>query len=49
MTFPNFIAKFETLAYQCRKTDEQKVDAFKKNVSQELAEKPRILTPQTNA
>jgi hypothetical protein len=37
--FPNFIAKFETLAYQCGKTDEQKVDALKKKISQELAEK----------
>ena len=37
--FPNFIAKFETLAYQCGKTDEQRVDALKKKISQELAEK----------
>ena len=28
--FPNFIAKFETLAYQCGKTEEQKVEALKK-------------------
>jgi len=37
--FPNFIAKFETLAYQCGKTEEQKVEALKKKISQELAEK----------
>jgi hypothetical protein len=37
--FPNFIAKFETLAYQCGKTAEQKVEALKKKISQELAEK----------
>ena len=39
MEFPNFIAKFETLAHQCGKTSEQKVDALKRKVSQELAEK----------
>jgi hypothetical protein len=39
MEFPNFIAKFETLAHQCGKTSEQKVDALKKKISQELAEK----------
>jgi hypothetical protein len=38
-SFPNFIAKFDTLAFQCKKIDEQKVDALKKKVSQELAEK----------
>jgi hypothetical protein len=38
-SFPNFIAKFETLAYQCGKTEEQKVEALKKKISQELAEK----------
>jgi hypothetical protein len=37
--FPNFIAKFDILAFQCKKTDEQKVDTLKKKVSQELAEK----------
>ena len=37
--FPNFVAKFETLAHQCGKTSEQKVDALKRKVSQELAEK----------
>jgi hypothetical protein len=30
--FPNFIAKFETLAYQCGKTKEQKVEAPKKKI-----------------
>jgi hypothetical protein len=39
MPFPNFIAMFETLAYQSGKTDEQKVDALKRKISQELAEK----------
>jgi hypothetical protein len=37
--FLNFIAKFNTLAFQCKKTDKQKVNILKKKVSQKLAEK----------
>jgi hypothetical protein len=37
--FSNFIAKFNTLAFQCKKTNKQKVNILKKKVSQELAEK----------
>jgi hypothetical protein len=37
--FLNFIAKFNTLTFQCKKTDEQKVDTLKKKVSQKLTEK----------
>ena len=38
-SFLNFIAKFNTLVFQCKKTDKQKVDTLKKKVSQKLAEK----------
>jgi hypothetical protein len=37
--FLNFIAKFDILVFQYKKTDEQKIDALKKKVSQKLAEK----------
>jgi hypothetical protein len=37
--FLNFIIKFNILAFQCKKTDKQKVDILKKKVFQKLAEK----------
>src|SRR5438034_3790707 len=37
--FQNFLAEFNTLAKKCRKTDEQKVEALKKKVSEEIASK----------
>ena len=37
--FSNFIAKFDTLVFQCKKTDKQKINILKKKVSQKLAEK----------
>jgi hypothetical protein len=38
-SFLNFIAKFNTLVFQYKKTNEQKVNILKKKVSQELTEK----------
>jgi hypothetical protein len=35
--FPNFLAEFNTAARQCKKTAEQKVDALKKKVQDEIA------------
>ena len=35
--YQNFIAEFNSLAAQCGKTDEQKVDSLELKVSQELA------------
>jgi hypothetical protein len=37
--FSNFIAKFDILAFQYKKTNKQKVNTLKKKVYQELAEK----------
>jgi hypothetical protein len=37
--FQNFIAEFRTLAQRCNKTEPQKVEALKKKVSKELADK----------
>ena len=37
--FSNFITKFDTLVFQCKKTDEQKINALKKKVSQKLIKK----------
>jgi hypothetical protein len=37
--FQNFVAKFRTLAQRCGKTEAQKVEALKKKVSKELADK----------
>lgn len=37
--FQNFIAEFRTLAQRCDKTEQQKVEALKKKVSKELADK----------
>lgn len=39
--YPQFIAKFVSLATQCHKTDAQKVEDLKKKVSRELAEQLR--------
>jgi hypothetical protein len=39
ISFSNFITKFDILAFQCKKTDEQKINILKKKVSQELTEK----------
>ena len=35
--FQNFIAEFKSLASRCKKTTEQKVDALRLKVSQELS------------
>ena len=37
--FQNFIAEFRTLTQRCNKTESQKVEALKKKVSKELADK----------
>ena len=37
--FQNFVAEFRTLAQRCGKTEAQKVEALKKKVSKELADK----------
>ncbi|KAI0992449.1 hypothetical protein K3495_g15736, partial [Podosphaera aphanis] len=37
--FPNFIALFQNLSQRCGKTEEQKVEALKKKVSVEIAQK----------
>jgi hypothetical protein len=37
--FQNFAAKFHALAQRCNKTEAQKVEALKKKVSKELADK----------
>ena len=37
--FQNFAAEFRALAQRCNKTEAQKVEALKKKVSKELAEK----------
>ena len=37
--FQNFVAEFQTLAQRCSKTKAQKVEALKKKVSKELADK----------
>ncbi|KAI1007878.1 hypothetical protein K3495_g349 [Podosphaera aphanis] len=46
--FPNFIVLFQNLSQRCRKTEEQKVKALKKNVSVEIAQKLATLdSPQS--
>ncbi|KAI1006099.1 hypothetical protein K3495_g2121 [Podosphaera aphanis] len=41
--FPNFLATFQSLATRCGKTEEQKVEALKKKVSDEIAQQFRSL------
>jgi hypothetical protein len=38
-SFLNFIAKFNTLVFQYKKTNEQKINTLKKKISQELTKK----------
>lgn len=41
--FPNFIATFQSLATRCGKTEEQKVEALKRKVADEIAQQFRSL------